>query len=184
MRSILLLTLLAVVTLRGEPEYPRMGPDIYDTAADGKALVSAALAQAKAEHKHVLVKFGANWCIWCRRLHATLGENPAVQAALAKDYVLVQVDVNQPGPAGTPGARRPRWRREAADHAGQRSLGGREGRTRPGQGGRVPAGMGPEALNLLQSYRGAPAGFSVAGLGSMVKTRPTIFQPSAVLRRE
>ena len=94
MRSILLLTLLAVVTLRGEPEYPRMGPDIYDTAADGKALVSAALAQAKAEHKHVLVKFGANWCIWCRRLHATLGENPAVQAALAKDYVLVQVDVN------------------------------------------------------------------------------------------
>ena len=94
MRILLFLGLLMVANLRAEPEYPRMGPDIYDTAADGKALVSAALMQAKAEHKHVLVKFGANWCIWCRRLHAMLEENPTVHAALTKNYVLVQVDVN------------------------------------------------------------------------------------------
>ena len=31
-------------------------------------------------------------------------------------------------------------------------------------------------------YFGGPAGFSVRAPGSMVKTRPTIFQPSSVLR--
>ena len=94
MRIVLILALISITSLHAEPEYPRMGPDIYDTAIDGKALISAALAQAKAEHKHVLVKFGANWCIWCRRLHGMLEENPAVHTALTKDYVLVQVDVN------------------------------------------------------------------------------------------
>ena len=92
----LLLALACLATLlRAAPEYPKMGPDIYDPHADGSAQIAAALTQAKAEHKHVLLKLGANWCIWCRRLHATLADNPEVRAALGKDYVLVQVDVNQ-----------------------------------------------------------------------------------------
>jgi len=36
-------------------------PKIYDTTADGKAQVSAALKIAKAEDKRVMLKFGANW---------------------------------------------------------------------------------------------------------------------------
>jgi thiol:disulfide interchange protein len=43
----------------------------------------------------VLVDFGANWCIWCRRLHETLTTNPELRHALAQNYVLVLVDVNR-----------------------------------------------------------------------------------------
>jgi thiol:disulfide interchange protein len=89
-----LVLLAATVTLRAEPEYPKMGPDLYDVQADGSAQIAAATAQAKAEHKHVLVKLGANWCIWCRRLSHTFESDAAVAQALHDNYVLVLIDVN------------------------------------------------------------------------------------------
>ena len=76
------------------PEYPQMGPDIYDVHADGAAQIAAALARASSEHKRVIVDFGANWCIWCRRLHATLEKDPGVARALERGFVVVMVDVN------------------------------------------------------------------------------------------
>jgi len=95
MRLLPLLALLAAAaTLRAEPEYPKMGPDIYDPASDGEAQIIIALTQARAEHKHVLLMFGANWCIWCRRLHHTFQTQPAIAKYLDENYVLVLVDVN------------------------------------------------------------------------------------------
>lgn len=85
---------LAAAPLRADPEYPKMGPDIYDVHADGAAQVAAALSQAAVEHKRVIVDFGANWCIWCRRLHSTFQNDPAVARALKRDFVVVMVDVN------------------------------------------------------------------------------------------
>ena len=76
------------------PEYPAMGPDLYDPKSDGNAQITAALATAKAEHKNVLLMFGANWCIWCRRLDHTLATDAALAAALRKNYVLVLIDSN------------------------------------------------------------------------------------------
>ncbi|MDI1319016.1 MAG: thioredoxin family protein [bacterium] len=86
--------LTAVATLHAEPEYPKMGPDLYDTVADGKAQIAAALSTAKADHKRVLVKLGANWCIWCRRLSHTFETDAAVAKVLQANFVLVLVDVN------------------------------------------------------------------------------------------
>ncbi len=86
--------LAAAVALRAEPEYPKMGPDIYDTRADGTAQIATALAQARAENKHVLVKLGANWCIWCHRLSHTLETDAAVARTLHDNYILVLIDVN------------------------------------------------------------------------------------------
>ena len=95
MKLLTTLALLAAATaLHAEPEYPKMGPDIYDTQADGTVQIATALAQAKAEHKHVLVKLGANWCIWCRRLSHTFETDAAVAQALHDNYVLVLIDVN------------------------------------------------------------------------------------------
>ncbi len=85
---------LAAGPLRADPEYPKMGPDIYDVHADGSAQVAAAVSQAAAEHKRVIAYFGANWCIWCRRLHSTFENDPSVSRALGKDFVVVLVDVN------------------------------------------------------------------------------------------
>ncbi len=85
---------LAAAPLRADPEYPKMGPDIYDVHADGTAQVAAAVTQAAAEHKRVIVDFGANWCIWCRRLNSTFENDSSVSRALTRDFVVVLVDVN------------------------------------------------------------------------------------------
>jgi glutaredoxin len=42
----------------------------------------------------VLVDLGANWCVWCHRLHHTLQTDAAVARALNDNFVLVLVDVN------------------------------------------------------------------------------------------
>ena len=71
------------------------GPDIYDTKADGEKLIADALAVAKRENKRVLAEFGANWCIWCRRLHTMLHSHPDVSPFFEQNYVLVMVDVDE-----------------------------------------------------------------------------------------
>jgi hypothetical protein len=77
-----------------EPEYPKLGPDLYDPKSDGKAQIDAALSTAKAEKKNVLLMFGANWCIWCRRLDHTFASEPKIAAALKENYILVLIDSN------------------------------------------------------------------------------------------
>jgi thioredoxin-related protein len=77
-----------------EPEYPKLGPDLYDPKSDGNAQIAAALITAKTEKKNVLLMFGANWCIWCRRLDRTFASEPNIAAALKENYVLVLIDSN------------------------------------------------------------------------------------------
>lgn len=91
----LALLLATALALSAAPEYPSKGPDIYDPQADGEQDIARALQLAKTEQKHVLLQLGANWCIWCRRLHQTLAETPAIAAALRENYVVVAVDVNR-----------------------------------------------------------------------------------------
>ena len=86
--------LAAVAALRAEPEYPKMGPDLFDPTADGSAQIIVALTQAKAEHKNVLLMFGANWCPWCHRLKNTMETDATVARTLNGNYVLVLIDVN------------------------------------------------------------------------------------------
>jgi len=88
------LALVLALPLRAEPEYPKQGPDIYDRAANGTDQIAAALAQARAEGKNVLLDFGANWCPWCRKLHGTFVSAPEVRDRLARDFVVVMIDVN------------------------------------------------------------------------------------------
>ena len=95
MRLLSTLALLAATTAySADPEYPKQGPDIYDREADGTTQIAAALTQAKAEHKRVLLKLGANWCVWCHRLSATMHESKPVAQELADNYILVLIDVN------------------------------------------------------------------------------------------
>ncbi|HEY4300233.1 MAG TPA: thioredoxin family protein [Candidatus Didemnitutus sp.] len=86
--------LTAVVTLHAASEYPKMGPDIYDTKVDGSTLVENAIVTANATHRRILLDLGANWCIWCRHLHHTFETDPEVRKALDDNFVLVMVDMN------------------------------------------------------------------------------------------
>jgi thiol:disulfide interchange protein DsbD len=54
--------------------------------------LNAALAEAKAEGKTVMLDFYADWCVSCKEMEAFTFSDAAVQAALA-DTVLLQADV-------------------------------------------------------------------------------------------
>lgn len=67
-------------------------PQAYDEAADAKAQVSQALADAKASKQPVLLIFGANWCPDCVALDNALktGKNAEL---MAREFKVVKVDV-------------------------------------------------------------------------------------------
>jgi thiol-disulfide isomerase/thioredoxin len=70
-------------------------PPIYDEAADGRAQVQAALARAARGDRRVLIQWGANWCGWCRLLHASFTGDEALKRELLYEYELVRVDVGR-----------------------------------------------------------------------------------------
>lgn len=58
------------------------------------ALVSEAVARARAEHKTVLIEFGASWCSWCKRFEAFV-TGPDVGAIVQGNYVIVNLTVRE-----------------------------------------------------------------------------------------
>jgi thioredoxin-related protein len=53
----------------------------------------AALKQAKAEKKDVLLDFtGSDWCIWCQKLHKEVFDTEAFKKAAPGHFVLVELD--------------------------------------------------------------------------------------------
>jgi thioredoxin 1 len=63
----------------------------YDERANATEEVRQALHTAHAEHKDVLLVFGANWCPDCRVLDQVLHGKEAV--SIADRFVIVKVDV-------------------------------------------------------------------------------------------
>jgi thioredoxin-like negative regulator of GroEL len=64
----------------------------YDESADARVDLNRALQRAHAEHKHVLVVFGANWCKDCRELAQKMAGG-ALASHVAERYVVTKVDV-------------------------------------------------------------------------------------------
>jgi thiol:disulfide interchange protein len=81
------------------PEYPRMGPDIFDAVAEGNVLIAAAVAEAgrswetERSQKPIFLFIGANWCPWTRRLHHIMRNDPTVASMMAK-FAVVYLDAN------------------------------------------------------------------------------------------
>jgi thiol:disulfide interchange protein len=63
---------------------------IYSETAHPKADIAAALAQAKREHKRVIVDFGGDWCGDCQVLDIYFHQSPNTEL-LANNFVLVHV---------------------------------------------------------------------------------------------
>jgi len=69
--------------------------DDYPEDADARAVIDAALAQARDEGKQALIVFGADWCHDSVGLAAKFEEEARLSALIADLYVLVRVDVGQ-----------------------------------------------------------------------------------------
>lgn len=64
----------------------------YETGVNAQAQIDAAVAQASADGKKVLLVFGGNWCPWCRRLEWVFQNDPQVSRALREHWHVVHVD--------------------------------------------------------------------------------------------
>lgn len=68
--------------------------DIYPANVNARQEIDDALKRAPAEHKRVLLVFGANWCYDCHVLDRALHESEAGKLVSEK-YLLVHVDIGQ-----------------------------------------------------------------------------------------
>ncbi len=65
---------------------------IYSATADPHADIAQAIKTATADHKHIILDFGGNWCGDCQVLDIYFHQQPNL-TLLESNYVLVHVDV-------------------------------------------------------------------------------------------
>jgi thioredoxin 1 len=68
--------------------------DIYNESADARAEIKEALTKAAAEHKRVILVFGANWCFDCHVLDKAFHSSD-LAPILAANYEVVHVDIGK-----------------------------------------------------------------------------------------
>ncbi len=78
------------------PEPIKPNPVLYPDPRQAQAQLTAALAAAGQQKKHVLAVFGANWCYDCHVLDATFN-SPEFISLLRTNYVIVHINIGYEG---------------------------------------------------------------------------------------
>lgn len=65
---------------------------IYSETANPTADIAAALQQAKAENKHVILDFGGDWCGDCQVLDINFHTDPNTEL-IAQHFLIVHIDI-------------------------------------------------------------------------------------------
>jgi thioredoxin-related protein len=68
---------------------------IYNPDADAKSEVSAAVAKAAAEGKHVFLQIGGNWCPWCVKFNKMVTEDIKLDSLIHANYEVVKVNYSK-----------------------------------------------------------------------------------------
>ncbi|HTC45127.1 MAG TPA: thioredoxin family protein [Steroidobacteraceae bacterium] len=84
-KILLLLAVTSLATLAHAAPWP------YDEKADAAADVQRAIAAAPADHKQVLLVFGANWCEDCRALDKAM--HGSSRHLIDSQFEVVKIDV-------------------------------------------------------------------------------------------
>ena len=90
MKKALMSALLTIAMFAASANAADLG---YDPKADPFAQYQAAISQAVAEHKLVLVVAGGDWCRWCHVLNRFVAKNDDVEQRLNETFVVMKVYV-------------------------------------------------------------------------------------------
>jgi len=69
-------------------------PALYDPAADPAEQLAAAVDEATATHRRILLEVGGDWCIWCHHLHDFLATHDSVRTLWDDSFVTVSINVS------------------------------------------------------------------------------------------
>lgn len=67
----------------------------FDPDADAEKQLSDALAEAKAENKHVFIEIGGNWCGWCLLFNQLITTDEEINNFINKNFVLIHVNYSK-----------------------------------------------------------------------------------------
>jgi thiol:disulfide interchange protein len=93
--AVALALLIAPVTqVAAQMAPPFVKRHLYDSAANPRIDIAAALKQAKADKKRVILDFGGDWCGDCQVLDIYMHQSPNSEL-LEKHFVVVHVDIGR-----------------------------------------------------------------------------------------
>ncbi len=96
MLTLILATALAASSAVCFGQSVKKEKEIYNESADARAEIKEALEKATAEHKRVIVVFGANWCYDCHVLDKAFHSSD-LAPIIAANYEVVHVDTGKKG---------------------------------------------------------------------------------------
>ncbi len=90
--ALIALTFAPLSQATAQSNVPFVKKHLYSETADPKADIAAALKQARAENKRVILDFGGDWCGDCQVLDIYMHQSPNAEL-LAKHFIVVHVDI-------------------------------------------------------------------------------------------
>ena len=72
----------------------KLNPHLYNVKADAKKEIAKTIAEAKKDHKRIILVFGGNWCYDCHVLDNCFHQ-PDVAPVVVKNFHVVHVDIGE-----------------------------------------------------------------------------------------
>ena len=92
MKRILILILFVLLSV---PSHAQTAlKKVYNEDINPVEQIDQALAQAKAEGKHVICQVGGNWCPWCLRFADFITNDSTISQVIDQNYVYIHVNYN------------------------------------------------------------------------------------------
>jgi len=93
MKKIVLYIIFSFVLLNLNAQTSKV--KLYNPDAKAKSDIKMAVAQAKAEGKHVLLQIGGNWCVWCIAFNKKVVENDTLNKVLKSKFITYHLNYSK-----------------------------------------------------------------------------------------
>ena len=88
---LLSLTFFLLMTLAGLAQETKL----YDVEADASKQIAAAIKEANAQNKNVMIQAGGNWCSWCIKFNKFTIADTQIDSIIKASYVLVHLNYSK-----------------------------------------------------------------------------------------